>query len=57
MPMMLATRIAAHAVSYRARDTEFWMSTPSASSDPPKKSPTMAPIIARTLATFKAEKT
>src|SRR5262245_46880472 len=54
---MLATRIAAHAVSYCATDTAETIFTPSASVDPPKYSPTTSPIIASTDAIFKAEKT
>src|SRR5919106_2451463 len=53
---MLATRIAAHAVSNAKSAAELRIWTPSASVEPPKYSPTTAPIIARTLATFNAEK-
>src|SRR5215211_174262 len=56
MPRMLATRIAAQAVSNANSAAEFLICTPSASCEPPKYSPTTAPIIARTLATFNAEK-
>ena len=51
---MEATRIAAHAVSKRNSAAELRICTPSASWEPPKYSPTTAPIMARTLATFKA---
>src|SRR5919106_1511684 len=56
MPRMLATRIAAHAVSKAKSAAELRIWTPSAPWSPPKYSPTTAPIIARTLATFNAEK-
>src|SRR5918999_2061516 len=56
MPRMLATRIAAQAVSNANSAAELRIWTPRASVEPPKYSPTTAPIIARTLATFNAEK-
>src|SRR4051812_27090283 len=49
--------IAAHAVVKSNRAAEFLIWIPSACCDPPKYSPTMAPIIASTVATFKAENT
>src|SRR3954447_3838782 len=57
MPRMLATRIAAHAVLKSKSAAEFLIWIPSACWEPPKYSPTIAPIMARTVATFKAEKT
>src|SRR5258706_2227182 len=47
----------AHAVVKWKISASDWMRTPSALNAPPKYSPTMAPIIARTLATFNAVKT
>src|SRR5213078_3512422 len=52
MPSRHATMIAAHASSNWNSEALFLIWTPSASIEPPKYSPTMAPIIASTLATF-----
>src|ERR687884_1996782 len=49
---MHATTMAAHATSNRKSEALFLIWTPSASIDPPKYSPTIAPIIASTLATL-----
>ncbi len=49
--------IAAQASSKAKIWARLRMRTPSASNDPPKYSPTTAPIMARTLATFSAVKT
>src|SRR5918911_814829 len=56
MPRTLATTIAAHASSKLKSAAEFRIWNPSASCELKKYSPTTAPIIARTVATFKAEK-
>ena len=52
MPRMQATAIAAQAVSKLKSAAALLIWIPSASSEPPKYSPTIAPIIASTLATF-----
>src|SRR5919199_1217548 len=49
---MQATTMAAHATSNWNNEALFLIWTPSASIDPPKYSPTIAPIIASTLATL-----
>src|ERR671933_1534976 len=53
---MHATTMAAHATSNWNNEALFLIWTPSASIDPPKYSPTIAPIIASTLATLSAVK-
>ena len=53
---MLATRIAAQAVSKSKSATRVLDLDPERLREPPKYSPTIAPIIARTVATFKAAK-
>ena len=57
MPRIQATRIAAQAVSNWNSAAEFLIWIPSCSCEPPKYSPTMAPIIASTLAIFSAANT
>src|SRR5437016_169043 len=57
MPRTQATTIAAQATSNWKSEALFLICTPSASIEPPKYSPTMAPIIASTLDTLSAVKT
>ncbi len=52
MPKMQATRIAAQAVSKLKSAAALLIWMPSEVSEPPKYSPTIAPIIASTLATL-----
>src|ERR671937_3196231 len=56
MPRMHATTMAAHANSKLKSAAEVLIWMPSWRWSPPKYSPTIAPIIARTLATFSDEK-
>ena len=56
MPSTLATVIAAQAISNWKSAAEFRIWIPSASCELRKYSPTIAPIIASTVATFKAAK-
>ena len=57
MPRIQATRIAAQAVSNWNSAAEFLIWIPSCCWEPPKYSPTIAPIMASTLATLSAVKT
>src|SRR6478735_3541173 len=57
MPRIQATRIAAQAVSNWNSAAEFLIWIPSCCWEPPKYSPTIAPIIASTLATLSAVNT
>ena len=56
MPRMQATRIAAQAVSKLKSADALLIWMPSEVSEPPKYSPTIAPIIASTLATLSEAK-